>query len=204
MTRRQRRLTEDERALWQRVARSAKRLNPDRRHVALTPEDRSKEFSETVSSSSRSAETPLEPFEIGSARKSHSGGWSSRRDATDSQAMPPVRMDDKAYRKLRRGKLKPQARLDLHGMTLAEARPALTGFILRAQTQGFRMVLVITGKGRERDADGPIPTRAGALRHSVPGWLQAPPLVSAVLQVAPAHLRHGGDGALYVYLKRRR
>ena len=112
-------------------------------------------------------------------------------------------MDAKAYRRLTRGKLDPEARIDLHGMTLAEAQPALGGFLRRAQADGRRLVLVITGKGRGRSDDaGPLPYRNGALRHEVPLWLQRPPLHPMVQQVAPAHARHGGSGALYVYLRR--
>ena len=72
-----------------------------------------------------------------------------------------------------------------------------------AQAAGCRLVLVITGKGKRRDDDGPIPERLGALRHQVPHWLHAPPLSGAVQQIAQAHLRHGGGGAYYVYLRRR-
>jgi DNA-nicking Smr family endonuclease len=102
-----------------------------------------------------------------------------------------------------RGKLQPEARIDLHGMTLAEAHPELIRFILNAHAQGLRLVLVITGKGKRRDDLGPIPNRIGALRHQVPGWLHLPPLGPSVLQVTEAHQRHGGSGAYYVYLRRR-
>ena len=105
-------------------------------------------------------------------------------------------------KKLRRGKLAPEARIDLHGMTLAEAHVALTGFILMSRTLGRRLVLVITGKGRSRG--GSAPMQPGALRQQVPDWLRLPPLGEAVLQVAPAHRRHGGEGAYYVYLRRGR
>ncbi|HRO15757.1 MAG TPA: Smr/MutS family protein, partial [Paracoccus sp. (in: a-proteobacteria)] len=97
-------------------------------------------------------------------------------------------------------KLRPEARIDLHGMTLAVAKAELTGFILSAQSAGRRLVLVITGKGK--GDHGPLPTRAGALRHEVPHWLYMAPLAQAVLQIVPAHLRHGGEGAYYVWLRR--
>ncbi|OZA16644.1 MAG: DNA mismatch repair protein MutS, partial [Rhodobacterales bacterium 17-64-5] len=87
--------------------------------------------------------------------------------------------------------------------TLPEAHPELIRFILNAQTQGLRLVLVITGKGKRREDHGPIPQRMGALRHQVPQWLRLPPLGQAVLQVTEAHVRHGGGGAYYVYLRRR-
>lgn len=111
-------------------------------------------------------------------------------------------MDRRRFDKLRRGRLDPEARIDLHGMTLAVAQPALTRFVLQAQGAGKRLVLVITGKGREGGPDAPLPVRPGALRHNVPHWLHMPPLNGVVLQVRPAHRRHGGDGAYYVYLRK--
>ena len=101
-----------------------------------------------------------------------------------------------------RGKLRPEAKLDLHGMTLAEAGPELARFILSCHARGLRLVLVITGKGSRDGIEGPLPVRRGALRHQVPHWLHTAPLSHAVQQVAPAHLRHGGTGAYYVYLRR--
>ncbi|MCX7287087.1 MAG: Smr/MutS family protein [Rhodobacterales bacterium] len=114
-----------------------------------------------------------------------------------------VQMDAKTHGKMTRGKLAPEARIDLHGMTLAEAHPELIRFILDAQAAGLRLVLVITGKGKLREDSGPIPQRMGALRHQVPQWLRLSPIGPVVLQVTEAHLKHGGSGAYYVYLRRR-
>ncbi len=113
-------------------------------------------------------------------------------------------MDRKSFTNLKRGKLKPEARIDLHGLTLAQAHPALNRFILDSHAQGRRLVLVITGKGKTERDNGPIPVRRGILRHQVPHWLDTPPLSQVVLQVAEAHLKHGGEGAYYVYLRRHR
>ena len=115
-----------------------------------------------------------------------------------------ISMDRKAYARLMRGKLRPEGKIDLHGMTLERAHPVLTRFILSAQRQGKRLVLVVTGKGKQRDDGGPIPVRIGVLRHQVPQWLNNPPLSLAILQITQAHVRHGGGGAYYVYLKKAR
>jgi len=85
------------------------------------------------------------------------------------------------------------ARLDLHGMSQDRARAALQGFILRAQQEGQRAVLVITGRGR---------LDAGVLRRRLPDWLAEAPLRAVVAGVSRAHRRHGGEGAFYVALKR--
>jgi DNA-nicking Smr family endonuclease len=112
-----------------------------------------------------------------------------------------AQMDRRRLEKLRRGRVDPEARMDLHGMTSERAHAELNDFILSAHARGLRLVLVITGKGRADDAPHQ-PRRHGILRHSVPHWLAAPPLRGRILQVLPAHQRHGGEGALYVYLRR--
>lgn len=116
----------------------------------------------------------------------------------------PLQMDKKTFARMSRGKLKPDGRIDLHGMTLDQAHGVLNRFILDAHASGKRLVLVITGKGKDRDEGGPIPVRHGVLRHQVPHWLGMSPLASVVMQVNPAHVSHGGGGAYYVYLRRRR
>lgn len=145
---------------------------------------------------------PLRPFRIGALHRSTAPPVNLAPTPSQRLGAAPVAMDNRAYRRLTRGKLTPEARLDLHGLTLAEAQPALTRFIVGSRASGRRLVLVITGKGRDRDSAGPIPRRAGALRHEVPLWLSRPPLAPLVLQVAEAHARHGGGGAFYVYLRR--
>ena len=121
-----------------------------------------------------------------------------------SAAKPQPTMDAKSFGKLTRGKLQPEARLDLHGMTMSEAHPMLQKFILGSAQLQRRLVLVITGKGKSKPDHGPIPERHGILRHNVPLWLRQAPLSSVILEATPAHQRHGGGGALYVYLRRKR
>ncbi|KAJ57238.1 hypothetical protein ACMU_01720 [Actibacterium mucosum KCTC 23349] len=125
-------------------------------------------------------------------------------DIAEHLRSAPVKMDRNRYGKLTRGKLSPEARIDLHGMTLAQAHPALNGFILNAAAQGKRLVLVITGKGVAAEHPWPDFERRGVLRQQVPHWLHSAPLAAHVLQVTPAHVKHGGTGAYYVYLKRGR
>jgi DNA-nicking Smr family endonuclease len=111
-------------------------------------------------------------------------------------------MDRRTFTQLKRGKSKPEARIDLHGMTAARAHTALTAFVLRAHAEGRRLVLVITGKG-DAEGGGLYPEARGVLRRQVPHWLELPPLGPIILQVTEAHQRHGGSGAFYVYLRRR-
>jgi len=117
----------------------------------------------------------------------------------------PPQMDRKNFDRLRKGKMNPDRRVDLHGMTADVAHAVLTQFILGAHSSGARLVLVITGKGRlHGPSDTVMPQRRGTIRHSVPEWLRQAPVRDKVVQVIPAHRKHGGDGAYYVYLRRKR
>ncbi|MDW4498084.1 Smr/MutS family protein [Sulfitobacter sp. D35] len=191
-----RRPTADEVELWRKVADQAEPLHPRRRETfdpeAIVPTPKP--------APRRKAEPTASRFPARPAPKK------TAKDLAPSLAeglrAAPLQMDRKTFTRLRRGKLKPEARIDLHGMTLDRAHVALTRFILSSQSAGRRLVLVITGKGKDRDDDGPIPVRHGVLKHQVPQWLRLQPLAAAVLQVEPAHIRHGGSGAYYVYLRR--
>ena len=119
-------------------------------------------------------------------------------------AMPPLShgestgLDRKTLTRMRQGKLSVEGRLDLHGMTQEEAHSALLSFILSASSRGKRCVLVITGKGLRQDGE------VGILRRNVPHWLNRAPLRSQILAFSYAHRKDGGEGALYVLLKRKR
>jgi DNA-nicking Smr family endonuclease len=196
VARRPRNLSAEERELWSKVTQTAAPLAKSRPLPHGT---------DPRPVPPPAARPPLEPF--GFADKLQDPP-ATRIDfaprVAERVAAEPLTMDRKAYKRLARGKLKPEARLDLHGMTLAQAQPALVGFILSSQSAGRRLVLVITGKGRGgREDDGPIPMRRGVLREQVPHWLRSPPCSAAVLQIAQAHVSHGGEGAWYVYLRRR-
>lgn len=106
-------------------------------------------------------------------------------------------LDKRTDEKVRRGRLAIDGRIDLHGMTQSEAHDALLGFIRRSHGNGRRLVLVITGKGG-------MPRGEGVLRSAVPRWLQEGSIRPLVLAVHQAQPQHGGGGAYYVYLKRRR
>ena len=112
---------------------------------------------------------------------------------------PPTGLDRRLRQRLGRGRVGIDARIDLHGLTQAEAHDALARFLRGSRAEGARVVLVITGKGM-RGAD---PDR-GVLRRQVPLWLRSPNLREAVLGFEPAGPAHGGEGAFYVRLRRAR
>ncbi|MEK0165103.1 Smr/MutS family protein [Phaeobacter sp. JH20_36] len=197
-----RKLTSEEIDLWHRVARQAERLHPKTRTAPAT----------APLPKPRPSKSPLPPqerftpelFELGSKATSQPTRHDLKPSVTRGLISAPMQMDGKAYRKMKRGKLKPEGKLDLHGMRVDAAHPALVRFVLSAHSAGKRLVLVITGKGKDRDEPGPMPVPRGVLRHQVPQWLSLPPLSQVVLQVTPAHVSHGGGGAYYIYLRRHR
>lgn len=197
MTRR--RLTSDEIDLWRKVVENAERLHPERDETSDArplPLPKPKPV--------KAVKPRIEPFNLGQTAKAHPVRHDFKPGLPESLSSASIQMDRKAFTRMKRGKLRPDARIDLHGMRVDTAHPALTRFILSAQASGHRLVLVITGKGKTSRDDGPIPTPRGVLKHQVPQWLQMPPLSQAVLQISTAHISHGGDGAYYVYLRRSR
>ena len=204
MTRR-RTLRPEEEELWQAVARTARPMHPKSKGFLRGMDAVAHPHPPVVDPTPREVEIPkswLEPFRLGQKSKTASA-HDIAPGLGEALKAAPLQMDAKLHGKMVRGKLLPEARIDLHGMTLAEAHPELIRFILNAQSAGMRLVLVITGKGKRGEDYGPIPSRMGALRHQVPQWLRMPPMGPAVLQVTEAHLKHGGSGAYYVYLRRR-
>ena len=107
-------------------------------------------------------------------------------------------LDKRSAQRLKRGQLAVEDRIDLHGMTQTQAHRALTRFIAGAQADGKRCVLVITGKGLRPDG------ATGVLRDMAPRWLNEPPNRARVLALHTAQPKHGGAGAYYVLLKRKR
>ncbi|MXY34721.1 MAG: DNA mismatch repair protein MutS [Boseongicola sp. SB0664_bin_43] len=191
MSRKPRVLSPEEERLWQHVAGGTKPL--DKKRARKVPQAIPKK---------RPRPEKSEAFEIPEFRV-------GERAASSPAAMPDasratIRMDPRKFTRMKRGKTAPDTRIDLHGKTASEGRAALVSFLLRAHEKGHRTVLVITGKGRERGDAGPIPQRPGILRQQLPRWVSSAPLDQIVLQCTEAHPRHGGSGAFYVYLSRRR
>lgn len=121
---------------------------------------------------------------------------------------PPIaEFDRRAARQVSSGKVSIDARLDLHGLRQRDARTELHAFLRAAQARGCKMVLIITGKGDVADERDHLSrafgkAQRGILRRNVPQWLEEPDLRTIVLSYTSANVRHGGDGALYVQLRK--
>lgn len=203
--RRSRALKPEEEQLWRRVAESTRPLHPRRGEQQEDPGA----SGETAQPSEPETDTPdraapISPFRIGQRANA---GRAGHGPAASWPEQPPgghSTIDRKAAKRLAQGKMAPEARIDLHGMTQDDAQSALIGFITTAHARGKRLALVITGKGRPADDPAGMPRQEGVLRRQVPMWLRAAPLRPLVQDIRQAHQRHGGSGAYYVYLRRTR
>jgi DNA-nicking Smr family endonuclease len=186
MTRKGRGLSEEERTLWDTVTRA---IAPLRRRKVKAEEGEAK----TETTKTETIQVAAKP-----ARKS----VAAPAVAPSRPAAPPLApLGRRMRQKLARGSESIDARIDLHGMTQDRAHAALAHFLRRAQHDGARVVLVITGKGAR---GGEAHSERGVLKRQVPLWLESAELRALVLGFENAGMTHGGAGALYVRLRRTR
>ncbi|MBP1885512.1 Smr/MutS family protein [Sinorhizobium mexicanum] len=179
---REKKLSPEDRILWGKVARTTRPMPGRIDDLAdLLAEDQ--EVAPAAPDSPKVAAAPPEKAEPGFALSS---GKAERRHHPLER---PVK------RKLAKGRLALEARIDLHGMIQSEAHGLLLQFLLKAHERGLRHVLVITGKGTSLGSDG-------ALKRAVPLWFSLPEFRSLISSYEPASRNHGGEGALYVRLAR--
>lgn len=188
-------LSAEERVLWEHAARDLKPLKGKKprvhgAHEADAPSQRAPE---------QEKKTPAQRA-------------SARPQAPPKPAAPPplTALDRRKARHIGSGRIEVEARIDLHGMRQSEAHAALRRFLIEAHAKDRRWVLVITGKGSPQRTGSPREdagyggeVERGVLRRNVPRWLAEPELRAIVVGFTAAAVRHGGDGALYVQLRRR-
>jgi DNA-nicking Smr family endonuclease len=184
---RRRGVSEEERALWQAIAETATPLKRRRRSepkpVAEAPP--TKPAAKAAKPRAKPTPKPLPPAPQ-SAKPPHALAHGLA-----------IGIDKRQAERFRGGRLPIEGRIDLHGRTQQQAHDALHDFLGRAFAAGKRCVLVITGKGMTA-------SKPGVLKENVPRWLNEPSLRRSVLAFDYAEPQHGGEGALYVLLKRKR
>lgn len=188
-----RRLSDDERALWTGITRSIAPLR--RRPVRQQPE--------TVEPTAARASDASSPKPKSKPKsKPKPVPVPAAAPAREPAAPPPLApLGRRLKQRISRGARPIDGRLDLHGMTQGQAHSALLGFLRAAQARGGRIVLVITGKGiRGGGAD----TERGVLKRQVPLWLRLPEFRNYIVGFEAAGIGHGGEGALYVSLRKAR
>jgi len=175
-----RRLSDDERALWSGITRS---IAPLRRRSIAEPSPDAEHVPSR--SAAQPKAQPVPAFRPG-----------------PRPAPPPLMPLGRRFKQeVARGRRAIDGRLDLHGLTQAQAHSALLGFLRATQARGGRLALVITGKGVAGDDRA---SERGVLRRQVPRWLRLPEFRAYVIGFEPAGIGHGGEGALYVSLRRAR
>jgi DNA-nicking Smr family endonuclease len=180
---RTRQLSSEEKRLWSHVARHVKPMKGKTLPPEPEPEDKPSTAPAPQVASVAPVLPPLPP---------------------QKPTMPPLApVERKTLQALRRGRKEVDSVIDLHGMRQEEAHFALLRFLHQAQSSGYGLVLVITGKGGAAVSSGLFEER-GVLRRTVPHWLRLPDLRHLVIGFEEASPQHGGSGALYVRLRRRR
>ena len=181
--RRKRALSEEERALWESIAKQTKPLRKKLRAAKPATEP-------------SVAETPV-AAKSAAPLKSLPPAAMPRPAKPEVPPLAPLGRRERSH--LSRGRKEIDARLDLHGMTQTRAHRALSSFLQRAHSDGLTFVLIITGKGKMG-----AESERGVLRRQVPQWLSLPEFRSLVVGFEEAHIGHGGEGALYVRIRRSR
>jgi DNA-nicking Smr family endonuclease len=179
---RKRHLSEEERALWESVARQVK---------PLRKKPRLAKHASAPTAEPQLVKAPVSPRPIASVQP----------PKPSKPATPPLApLGRREKSRLSRGRSEIDARLDLHGMTQTRANRALHNFLHRAHSEGHTFVLIITGKGKVGGSEA----ERGVLRRQVPHWLSLPEFRALVVGFEEAHIGHGGEGALYVRIRRAR
>lgn len=200
--RRGRALSEEETALWEIVARAVK---PLRRGRAKATGKKAEKSGVAVAAVPAERSTP-KPARVKAVAPAPAPMKMLARVQPSPPSFPPPQkpvlapLDRRTRQKLSRGREAIDARIDLHGMTQDEAHGALSRFLRRAQADGAKFVIVVTGKGLRGGEGG----ARGVLRREVPRWLQMVEFRDVVVGFEIAAIGHGGEGALYVRVRRPR
>ena len=175
-------LSDDDRAVWETVTKAIKPLRKRSRLTSIVADE--------------STEVAAKP-QVARTTRPVTTARPSPPPKPSPPPLAPIARNERA--KIAKGRREIQARIDLHGMTQARAHRALQDFLMRAHHDGLSLVLVITGKGKAGAA-----AERGVLRRQVPLWLALPEFRHLVIGFDEAHIGHGGEGALYVRVRRAR
>lgn len=185
--RRKGQLSPEDKELWAKVTRTLTPLHPH-----------SQQPVEPAAESPAAEKYVADP---GSAKKTATAMRDPKRAPLPPPPLPLHGLEQRHRRQLVRGVKAIDARIDLHGLTQDQAHDRLRVFLHQAQARGHKVILVITGKGGN---GGGFMNERGVLRRVVPQWLAMPDMRSIVLGYEEAHVSHGGGGALYVRIRKRR
>ncbi|MEN2495302.1 MAG: hypothetical protein TECD_01224 [Hyphomicrobiaceae bacterium hypho_1] len=194
----ERHLTKCEMKLWNKISEHIKPLSADDRL-----------YSSILLNNVSTRNNPS--FRYGNINQSCESelAWVNKKvDVKSSSHIQLAEFDEKLATKVRRGRIKIDAKLDLHGMRQPEAKTTLEKFLFSSLSKGHRIVLVITGKGipidKDRPWNGEPQINRGILKRMLPHWLNEKRITAAVISYTTAYIQHGGEGAFYIHLRARR
>ncbi len=179
--------TGDDGDLWEKATKGAKKLKKADAYIDIPLSQKKR----------RAAKSPQTP-ETGTGFPAKSALPPSPKSADAFQT------DHRTDKRLKRGEIEIEGKLDLHGLSRVQAYDSLVAFLLNTYSGGKKCVLVITGKGSPADRETEDGRQYGILRENLPEWIKSPPLDAIVLKIQEAHPRHGGKGAFYVLLRKKR
>ncbi|MDF2370813.1 MAG: Smr/MutS family protein [Rhizobiaceae bacterium] len=185
MSKGKKKLSDEDRVLWGQVAKTIDAF-PGRMDTLFSLDDAPASGSEIRRK--KSLENPVAKKAAGSP------ALSVPKPAARRHGLNPI--DKPVHKKIASGRVPLEARIDLHGLTQDAAHHLLLNFLISAHQRGLRHVLVITGKGASFGSEG-------VLRRAVPQWLHLPEFRGLASGCEPAARGHGGDGALYIRIKRK-
>jgi DNA-nicking Smr family endonuclease len=188
-------LDADDALLWHRVTETLKPIDKKAQNKAGF---------ESQLTANRTSDNPPKIHENPNPKKQKTEREPVRPPEVPADPPPLNQIEKRLNRRIAKGNKNFDARIDLHGMTQIEAHDSLLRFLHSAQARGCRVALVITGKGRaeHRQTHFSMHEAPGVLRRNIRGWLQQAEFRAYVAAYAQAHQRHGGDGAIYVQIRR--
>ena len=208
---------DDGERLWQKLAAGVKPLGETKhkRHASPSPLEREVSRAKRGTERGLAADTPLAHTPSAGAAPRHLPLKGGGKPSGPPPLVPGqlAGLDRRSGERLRKGQMPVEAKLDLHGMTQQAAHGAVARFVELQHAAGARCVLIVTGKGgKATDPFQPkaVPDRftfsggRGVLKEALPRWLNEPRLRAHIIAVQPASRTHGGEGAVYVLLKRKR
>lgn len=187
-------LSQEDQALWEKVKQSAKPLHRPALEIKAGPVSDPDAKAQGAVKSAKTKPSKIQPPKTQQQRLAPS---------IPAKAPGLNSLDRRTVQRIARGSTDIDARIDLHGMTQRSAHGQLLRFLAASQARGHKVVLVITGKGSQGSDDAGFFREVGVLRRAVPLWLQEPGFRNLVVGYERAHKSHGGEGALYIRLRRR-
>ena len=197
-TEKRRILSEEDLSIWDTVSKT---FDKQLKHAKFNKILKNKDDTKLIIKNSNLAKTLAQTFDMQKVKPDY-----VKKRFVSSQNFLGQNLDKKRKDLLKKGKISPEKFIDLHGLTARKAEIKVIAFLKSSYAQGFRLVLIITGKGKNSFSSISVSyddiKDSGILKRSLFSWLRNSEVMHTILQIMPAHAKHGGGGAFYVYLRK--